>query len=71
MRGSIPAPRDHDLSQREALNQLSYAGAPESMITECRLSGRRGTIRTRCHESLQQLYEAGIIIFIQILWLRR
>ena len=25
---SIPRPRDHDLSQRQTLNQLSHPGAP-------------------------------------------
>ena len=27
MQGSIPGPRDHDLSPREMLNQLSHPGA--------------------------------------------
>ena len=29
MRGSIPGPWDHDLSQRQWLNPLSHKGAPE------------------------------------------
>ena len=28
MSGSIPGPRDHDLSQRQMFNRLSYPGAP-------------------------------------------
>ena len=28
MQDSIPGPRDHDLSQRQALNPLSHLGAP-------------------------------------------
>jgi len=28
MRGSIPGPRDHDLSRRQTLNRLRHPGAP-------------------------------------------
>ena len=28
---SIPGPRDHDLSRRQMLNQLSHPGAPASL----------------------------------------
>ena len=31
MWGSIPGPQDHDLSQRQMLNQLSYLGVPKQM----------------------------------------
>ena len=34
MWGSIPKPWDHDLSQRQTLNQLSHTGAPESDICD-------------------------------------
>ena len=30
--GSIPGPQDHDLSQRQMLNQLSYPGVPQLLL---------------------------------------
>ena len=32
MRGSIPGPQDHDLSQRQMLNRLSHPGALDDLI---------------------------------------
>ena len=32
MQGSILGPQDHDLSQRQTLNQLSHPGAPKDIL---------------------------------------
>lgn len=32
MAGSIPRPCDHDLRQRQTLNQVSHPGAPNAVI---------------------------------------
>ena len=52
MWGSIPGPRDHDLSQRQTLNQLSHPGAPSTHIFK-RIMGK-GVSYTSIH-----IYDEG------------
>ena len=34
-------PRDHDLSRRQTLNQLSHPGAPHISLTDINIDGER------------------------------
>ena len=40
MQASIPGPWDHDLSQRQMLNQLIHPGAPRPEVSTAKCKGR-------------------------------
>ena len=48
MRGLIPGPWDHDLSQRQMLNHLSHPGAPNKILKKKKGKERNPSISTMC-----------------------